>query len=207
MEIYSVNVGVERSINAKSGKTGIYKLPTSDPVYVGELGLKGDVIIDTENHGGLEQAVYLYGMPDYAWWSDELDIQLEPGTFGENITITDLESAPICIGDQFTMGEIVLEVSGPRIPCVTLATRMNDPKFVKRFVQAERYGAYCRVLQTGHIQTEQPVQHIKYDGTQVKIVEVAQAFYAKSLTAEQVERLQSVPIEDEAKTYYANKLA
>jgi len=58
-----------------------------------------------------------------------------------------------------------------------------------------------------HIQIEQSVQHIKYDGTQVSIVEVAQAFYTKSLTAEQVERLHSVPMKDEAKTYYANKLA
>ena len=206
MQIHSINVGEERPINAKSGKSGIYKLPTTAPVYVGELGLKGDVIIDTENHGGVDQAVYVYGVPDYDWWSRELDTTLTAGTFGENITITELESASMCIGDRLEMGGIILEVTSPRIPCVTLATRMNDPKFVKRFVEAERYGAYCRVLQSGDIQAGQPITYKKYDWVRVTIVEVAEAFYSKSLTAEQIQRFQSVPLHEEAKGFYASKL-
>ena len=206
MHIHSVNIGEERSINAKSGTSGIYKIPSSDAVHVGELGLDGDVIVDTENHGGVEQAVYIYGLPDYDWWSQELNRELSAGTFGENITLTDLESSSMCIGDRLIMGDVMLEVTGPRIPCVTLATRMNDPQFVKRFVRAERYGAYCRVLQVGHIEAGQAVTYKQFDSIQVSIIEVAKAFYSQSLTQEQFNRLQSVPLHEDAKAFYANKV-
>ena len=56
--------------------------------------------MDTKNHGGPDQAVYVYGGADYAWWSAELEQELAPGTFGENLTISDLESAPLAIGDR-----------------------------------------------------------------------------------------------------------
>jgi len=52
MRLLSVNTGVPRSINAKSGQTGIFRTPVSGPVRVGTLGLSGDHILDTENHGG-----------------------------------------------------------------------------------------------------------------------------------------------------------
>lgn len=92
MFVVSVNVGKEKSINSKSGKSGIFKEPVIQPVVVDSLGLEHDVIIDVENHGGVDQAVYVYGTTDYAWWAEQLKHPLEPGTFGENLTIADLEA-------------------------------------------------------------------------------------------------------------------
>jgi MOSC domain-containing protein YiiM len=67
MHVVSVNVGNERPIQhgKPAGKTGIYKLPRATPVLVTRFGLEGDAIVDTENHGGLDQAVYVLTMPDY----------------------------------------------------------------------------------------------------------------------------------------------
>jgi MOSC domain-containing protein YiiM len=151
MQLVSVNIGQERAIkNAKvSGKTGIYKLPVNVPVQITSNGLTGDSICDIENHGGLDQAVYICGVPDYRWWSSVLERELLPGTFGENLTITQLESAQVYIGDRLHVGTVILEVAAPRIPCVTLAARMGDPVFVKRLRAAERPGLYCRVIQEG----------------------------------------------------------
>jgi MOSC domain-containing protein YiiM len=61
MHVLSVNIGVAQTIlNAKeSGKTGIYKRPVEDRVTVTANGLAGDAICDTENHGGVDQAVYI----------------------------------------------------------------------------------------------------------------------------------------------------
>ena len=69
MHLISVNVGRPESIDVKGGKTGIFKRPMSGPVHVGTYGLAGDAICDTKHHGGRDQAVYLYGVTDYAWWS------------------------------------------------------------------------------------------------------------------------------------------
>ena len=159
MHIVSVNTGTVRPLlhGKPSGKTGIFKTPRAAPVRVSALGLEDDAIVDTEHHGGLDQAVYVFTMPDYAWWSAHIGRPLEPGTFGENLTLSDLESAALCIGDRLRVGEVLLEVTGPRIPCVTLAARMGDPQFVRKFRFAEKPGAYCRVLETGVVAASDPV--------------------------------------------------
>jgi C-terminal processing protease CtpA/Prc len=59
----------------------------------------------------------------------------------------------IRVGDRLTLGDVLLELTAPRIPCGTLATRMGDPQFVKRFRHAERCGAYARVLRRGTVQS------------------------------------------------------
>ena len=89
MHLLSINIGSARTIgNANvSGQTGIYKLPVAGPVQVTADGLADDAIVDTKNHGGPDQAVYVYGGADYAWWVAELARELAPGTFGENLTI------------------------------------------------------------------------------------------------------------------------
>src|SRR5689334_16953576 len=92
MQLISLNLGHEQAMrNGKaSGKTGIYKLPTDQAVQVTNEGLGGDVIYDTENHGGADQAIYVFGVPDYEWWSGQLGRELEPGAFGENLTVSGL---------------------------------------------------------------------------------------------------------------------
>src|SRR5262245_53395610 len=137
MHITSVNVGQRQTIRRarSSGSTGIYKQPV-EHAQITEKSLVGDAICDTENHGGPDQAVYIYGEPDYAWWSSELGRALAPGTFGENLTVAGLESAQLNIGDRLRIGTALLEVTAPRIPCATLAARMGEPAFVKRFRQA-----------------------------------------------------------------------
>ena len=69
---------------------------------------------------------------------------LAPGAFGENLTISTLESTLFRIGDRLHMGEVILEVTATRIPCDTFATRMGAPMLIKRFRKAGRPGLYCR---------------------------------------------------------------
>lgn len=180
MQLISVNVGQPRPITTKSGLTGIYKEPQTAPVHVGSLGLAGDAICDTENHGGLDQAVYVYGMPDYDWWSRELGRELLPGTFGENLTVSGLESAAFHIGDRLRVGAVLLEITYPRIPCVTLAARMGDPTFVKRFRYAERPGLYCCVLVEGDVRVGDPVSVELTQWENETAIEMFRAFYERN---------------------------
>jgi MOSC domain-containing protein YiiM len=194
MQLISVNIGKAQLINAKSGKSGIFKQPVTTPVDITRLGLVGDEIIDTENHGGLDQAVYVFGTPDYGWWAKELGREMPPGIFGENLTITELESQHYQIGDRLRVGEVLLEVTSPRIPCVTLAARMGDPKFVKRFAKAERYGLYCRVIEPGTVQVGDSVSVIRYRGETITALEMFRLFYNQQYTIEVVQKALAAPL-------------
>src|SRR5512141_2639668 len=127
MLFVSVNIGVRKRLQRKDrlDQTGIFKLPVQAPVRVTRLGLERDVIVSKRHHGGPDQAVYVYGGADYEWWSKELGQNLEPGTFGENLTISDLESARFQIGDYLHIEQVTLQVTAPRIPCGTFAARMG----------------------------------------------------------------------------------
>jgi MOSC domain-containing protein YiiM len=195
MQLMSVNIGRSQAIKAKaSGRTGIYKLPSGGPVQITSDGLTGDVICDTENHGGVDQAVYVYSTPDYAWWSETLGRELAPGTFGENLTITELVSAEMTIGDRLHLGTVTLEVTAPRIPCATLAARMGDPTFVKRFRAAERPGLYCRVIQEGVVQVGDQVSVEPYQGEPVPAIELFRYFFAPDHQEATIRRHLAAPI-------------
>ncbi len=208
MHLLSVNVGRERPIQGgkKSGKSAIFKEPADWPVRVTVRGLAGDEISDTEHHGGADQAVYLYGAPDYAWWSEELGKELGPGTFGENLTVTDLLSDEYLIGDRFLVGSTVLEVTAPRIPCVTLNARMKDSTFVRRFMRAERPGLYCRVLREGQVRAGDTVTSERYEGEEVFAVEVFRDFFDPEPPEDALRRQLAVPIAGRARVHKQGQL-
>ncbi|MBE0699881.1 MAG: MOSC domain-containing protein [Anaerolineaceae bacterium] len=195
MQLISVNVGQEREIqNAKSsGKTGIFKQPSALPVRITPLGLEGDAIVDVENHGGYDQAVYVYGTADYDWWAKELGRALGPGTFGENLTISDMQSADYSVGDRFHIGDVILEVTAPRIPCVTLSARMEDPQFIKRFRKAGRPGLYCRVIVEGSVLAGEEVWVEPTVLETVTVLEMFHNFYIPKLSLDYLRRYLAAP--------------
>ena len=174
MQLISINIGQERTLQKKGRpiRTGIFKLPEEGPVKVTQLGLERDVILDAKSHGGPDQAVYIYGAADYDWWGMQLGQNIPPGTFGENLTISELESAHFNVGDFLHVGEVKLQVTSPRIPCSTFAARMGDLQWVKKFRAAERPGFYCRVLQEGLVKPGDPISVEPYQGDTLSIVEM-----------------------------------
>ena len=196
MKLSSVNLGQERTLRRKDRveQTGIFKFPTTEPVKLTKLGLEGDVIISKKHHGGPDQAVYVYGGADYKWWSEELGKEILPGTFGDNLTISDLESTGFNIGDFIHLGEVILQITAPRIPCATFAARMEDPQWVKRFRYAERPGLYCRVIQEGFVQAGDTVSIEKYTGETISVLEMYRDFYDRNKSEETLRRHLNAPI-------------
>ncbi len=196
MKILSVNIGQEQTQpkGAVLETTGIYKVPSSGPVRITTLGIPGDFICDQKFHGGPDQAVYLYGAPDYAWWSEQLGEELAPGTFGENLTVGDFESAGYHIGDRLRIGSVILEFTAPRTPCSTLAARMRDPMFVKKYRRAERPGMYCRVIQEGTLQAGETAELLPYAGEAVSGIELFRDHYRREKDAETLQRFLRAPI-------------
>jgi MOSC domain-containing protein YiiM len=192
----SVNLGEKRILQRKERveTTGIFKFPTDKSVKVTKLGLEGDVIVSKKHHGGPDQAIYVYGLADYEWWSGELGKEISPGTFGENLTISELESVQFKVGDYIRVGDVTLQVSAPRIPCGTFAARMEDPQWVKRFRYAERPGLYCRVLKEGFVQAGNTVSVERFTGETVSILDMFRDYYYKNKSEETLLRYLNAPI-------------
>ncbi|WP_277207354.1 MOSC domain-containing protein [Isoptericola croceus] len=134
------------------GITAIDKRPVEGRVRVGRYGLYADVQADRANHGGEDQAVYAYAAEDAEFWEPELEREVVPGLFGENLRTRGLEVSGALIGERWRVGSAVLEVTQPRTPCATFARRLGSPpRWVRRFTEANRTGAYLRVVEPGDL--------------------------------------------------------
>jgi MOSC domain-containing protein YiiM len=132
--------------------TAIDKRSVPGPVEVGPLGLAGDTQVDRKHHGGKGKAVYAYADEDASWWASQLDREIPPGLFGENLRTSGMDVTGAEIGERWAIGaETLLEVTMPRTPCRTFSERMGEKGWVRRFTQTNRPGAYLRVLQNGWI--------------------------------------------------------
>ena len=151
--VVSVNVGARRVVewHGRQVETGIWKSPVAGRVAVRGVNLDGDEQADLRVHGGPDKAVYAYAVEDYEWWAHELGRALEPGTFGENLTVRGVDLGALVIGTQWCVGSTVLEVSQPRLPCFKLGMRMGDAAFVEEFDLAGRFGAYLRIVEEGDV--------------------------------------------------------
>jgi len=196
MRLLSINLGkAELLLGAKDPYlSGIAKRAVTGPVKIGTEGLAGDVVYDSRYHGGADQAVYVYGAADYAWWESELGRPLAPGTFGENLTLSGWESAGVAVGDRFLIGDVILEISAPRIPCATLSCHMGDSAFLKKFRRAERPGVYCRVLREGEVQAGDEVRYEPAAGEALGIMELYREAFAPAKDAATLRRHLAAPI-------------
>ena len=195
MNITSINRGNKQTIkfNGEDVVTGIFKSPVENAVHVSHMGIDGDIIVDKRFHGGTDQAIYLYSSEDYAWWAKEVGDDLAPGTFGENLTTQGLDITELTIGDRLTIGEVELEITAPRTPCFKLATRMDDPTFPKKFVNAARPGAYARVLKEGTIKTGDEIVLEKTNGKYANILDVFNIWHGKDTDPKLMQKILASP--------------
>src|SRR3954471_11262443 len=151
--IEAVSVGVPRPVELDGHTvwTAIWKSPVDGRVALRGVNLRGDDQADRTVHGGPDKAVYAYAAEDTEAWEAELSRALGPGAFGENLTVRGLGVSEAVIGERWAVGSTLLEVAQPRLPCFKLGIRMDDPRFLKRFTEAGRPGAYLRVLREGDI--------------------------------------------------------
>jgi len=207
MRLVSINLGRPEplQIGPRPTTTGIYKNPV-EAAQISTLGLVGDHVADQEHHGGPDQAVYVYSAQDYDWWMEQLGEALLPGTFGENLTFSSFGEEPVRIGDRFRVGEVLLEVTAPRIPCSTLAARMNDLEFVKKFRQAARPGFYARVLEAGRVQQGDPIQKIAAPTAFPTLADVFHLWYDKAPETARLRWILTAPLAERARAVLAARL-
>lgn len=207
MRITSVNIGSAESIShgQKTVVTGINKRSTSAAVQIVTVGLENDTIYDDAEHGGVDQAVYVYSAEDYEWWSAQLERPVAPGTFGDNLTISGLP-ADMNAGERLLIGDVVLEATAPRIPCSTLATRMQDRNFGLAFRRAERPGFYFRVLNEGQVTAGDTVTFVENPDCSVSMLELFRLNYEIRPDAARLQRVLEAPIAERMRNKFESRL-
>ena len=176
--LLSINVGRPRQIAARRGRpvmSAIGKSPVAGRVRVFGVNVEGDDQADRRVHGGPDKAVYAYAAEDTAWWEAELGRELGPGAFGENLTMEGVDVTGAVVGERWTIGDVVLEVSQPRLPCSKLNARFQDPRMVRRFAEAQRPGAYLRIVTEGGMGAGDAVEIGPAPGHGVTVQKVSQA--------------------------------
>lgn len=132
--------------------SAIAKRPVDGAVRIGWLGLEGDAVADPVHHGGWDKAIYLYAQDHYDWWrarKPDHPLLDAPGAFGENIASTGMTESTTCLGDRFTLGSAIVEVSHGRQPCWKLDHNFGARDVMATIVKTARCGLYFRVIREG----------------------------------------------------------
>jgi MOSC domain-containing protein YiiM len=160
VEVVSINVGKPSIIKVSNKElhTGIVKSPVSSDLHLSYTQLEGDGQADLVFHGGLDKVLCVYCLEHYPYWERTLGHPLEFGAFGENLTVSGLLEADICIGDIFSLGEAIVQVSQPRQPCYKLAQRHEFMDLAVQVQNTGFTGYYLRVIKEGLLPLHAQIQ-------------------------------------------------
>lgn len=186
MEILSTNIGRPREdIGGYGRPTGHDKRPVdritlSDPGPRGAgsprlSGVEGDFVGDREHHGGSDKAVYAVGREDLDLWSERLGMDLPAGWMGENLTTLGHDLNAAVVGEKWRIGDALLQVCQPRIPCRTFQVVAGRPGWIRQFTVAGGAGTYLRVLEPGTVHPGDRVEVLDVPGHGVGVREVFRA--------------------------------
>ena len=159
--------------------------------------MDGDDQADRSGHGGIHKAVYVYSTENYEYWKRALGREDLPyGQFGENFTVEGMPDDQVHIGDTYRIGEALLEVTQPRVPCYKLGIKMGDPLFPKRFLASERPGFYFRVLEEGEVGASDVIERVKLEPEQLTVREIHHLLFFEKENVETARRalnIQALP--------------
>ena len=174
--------------------TSIFKAPVSGRIPVRRHNLAGDQQSDLSVHGGPSKAVYAYPHEHYAFWRGELpDVDLQPGHFGENLTVEGLNEDHVHVGDRVRVGTAELVVTQPRLPCYKLAIRFGRADMVKRFHRSGRSGFYLSVHVEGDVAAGDAVEILERNPAAVSITELLQLYFDDGASRERLREVIAIP--------------
>lgn len=184
MKVISTNISELKEIDyrGKKVKTGIYKFPVENGIYLEKEDVKSDTVVDRRYHGGVDKACYLYSLEAYTFWKEQYpDLDWEYGMFGENLTILGLDERIVKIGEQYKIGQAIVEISQPRQPCFKLGVRFGSQTIIKKFINTTYSGVYVRVLKSGLVKPNDIMEPMVEKPTNPSIADSFYCLYNQEL--------------------------
>ncbi|MEQ8216728.1 MAG: MOSC domain-containing protein [Arenibacter sp.] len=154
MKVISTNIGTATTFlwNGREEQTGIFKYPTEEALFLGKVDVLKDTVIDRVHHAGINKACYLFASDHYPYWKGMYpELNWDWGMFGENLTVEGLDESQMRIGDIYSIGSALVQVSQPREPCYKLGVRFGNAKILKEFIDYGYSGTYVRILEEGQV--------------------------------------------------------
>ena len=195
-KLSSVQIGRIAPLGPDGVPSGFVKSPVLNRMQVEALGLAGDEQADLTVHGGPEKAVYGYALGHYPAWRAEYPEHVEtlnPGAFGENLTIDGLTEDDLFVGDVHRIGSALLQVCQPRQPCYKFALHFQDNRMPKAMVKSGRAGWYYRVLEAGDLGADDNVELVDRPQPAFRFSRLVEIVNRGRASAEELGSLASMP--------------
>lgn len=196
MKVIHTNVAhaVTINLNGQPTQTGIYKKPQAEGIMLQPNDVANDAVIDRKYHGGEFKACYLYGHNNYAQFETVFpDAPWQPAMFGENITLTQLDETKVMVGDVYQIGEAVIQITEPRMPCSKLAHKFENNHILKAFTQSKNCGVYVKVIASGRVKPNDELKRITDNNSQISIADVYAVMGNQTKDAQLIDRILTSP--------------
>ena len=205
MKIISTNIAKPKyiTINGKRQKTGIFKIPTNQPIYLEKEQVKGDEISNRKVHGGEFKACYLFSADYYSYWK-KLYPQLDwhYGMLGENLTVKGFDETKVYIGDVYKVGNALVQITQPREPCTTFAAKMGSQDILKQFIAHGRPGTYVKIIQEGTVTIDDTINLVEKAKNSITIAQFFKLLFSKNKDQEHLYLIlqnEAIPIQKRQK--------
>ncbi|SDB36180.1 MOSC domain-containing protein YiiM [Flavobacteriaceae bacterium MAR_2010_188] len=192
MKILSTNIAEQRTVKwrGKNVKTGIFKCPVEEAIYLGKEDVDKDEVTDRRYHGGIFKACYLFSSEYYAYWKNlypNLDWQY--GMFGENLTVSGMDDSKIMVGSIYQTGTAKVQITIPREPCFKLGLKFGTQKILKQFIQFANPGTYVRIIEEGQVAIGDDMQLIEESDNPVSVKDFFNLFYLAEKNEQHINNL------------------
>lgn len=171
-EVLGIFTGTPKPLPLTNQTSAIIK-DSKDSIEIFKDHLPGDECFDKKHHGGEDRVIHHYSLKNYQHLKSKFpDIadKFQLGTYGENITTAGLDESELCIGDIFSLGSAIVQLTEPRNPCATIDRRYEYNGILKEILNSRKYGWFYRVLEPGVLKkgdflklTERPYPELNLD--------------------------------------------
>ncbi|SDI01575.1 MOSC domain-containing protein [Winogradskyella thalassocola] len=183
MKIISTNIAQPTTFvwNGEEITTGIYKIPTEHPIYLGQSDVKGDEVSDRKVHGGEFKACYLFSTNQYPYWQDLYpNLDWTYGMLGENLTVENLDEKQLFIGDIYKLGNALVQITQPREPCFKFAHKFGSDTVLQQFITHGYSGTYVKVLKEGEVKIGDTFELLERGKDSISIFQLFELLYAEN---------------------------
>lgn len=193
MKIVSLNVGKPKMVqmDGKEVETGYYKKPVQDEIYLAKLNFEGDGQAEAY-HGGVDKAVCVYPYEHYPYWEQQLNRKLPAVAFGENVTVTGMLETDVHIGDTFSIGQAIVQITQPRRPCHKIAGRHAVKDLTACVLNSGYTGYYLRVLEEGSVGPDSLIERLSIDPGQISVAFANDSLYRNKNNMDDIRRILEV---------------
>lgn len=193
--VEAICTGTARPFNGTE-TSAIAKYPREGPIQLLTDGFAPDEQADRKVHGGPEMAVHLYPLDHHDSWRKKfgpIELLDQPGAFGSNLAVRDIDEAQVHISDRFRLGTALIEISQPRQPCWKIEHRFGaacDSKgMVKTIIETARCGWYFRVIEQGKAQAGDALELVEGERTDWTVARSFNVLFAGKASSSELAEL------------------